>query len=129
MTKTFEELQKILDGMIAENYPKVIDLIKKSPVEIFRLYFEIKPDKKTQEEFGLNDDIQFIVDADTYRGEAQCKYYYKREEMQPDCLYLRPKNYHPVSILQMLLECIRQDTAKPDIKFLEKGEKPKLTKK
>jgi len=40
-------------------------------------------------------------------------------KVDPDCHYITPKNYVHPNPLQILKECVKQDTYKPDIKPLE----------
>ena len=50
------------------------------------------------------------------------KFYFKNIQLQPDCYYIRPDDYHEVTVLEILKQCIEQGTHTPDIKFLERGE-------
>lgn len=50
-------------------------------------------------------------------------YYYKGKRVDPICYYVKPKCAKRASQLDILRECIRQDTNNPDIRHLEMPDK------
>jgi len=76
-------------------------------------------DEAFLKKYGLNEDIKFVINASPEGSKMD--YYYKGGLMKPDNYWLRPDNYHEVTTLQMLQECIKQDKHTPDIKSLEDG--------
>lgn len=111
--KLFEELEKINQ----ENYKKFIESLNSHDLEILTVTFITKLNNELIEEFELNDDISFSCEITPEKGKME--YYYKGLKVEPDCYYLRPDNYREVSTLEILQECIKQDTHEPDIKKIE----------
>ena len=105
-----------LNSKVKENYKNIFNAIADKSLNIISFEFETILEDDLLKKYNLNNNIRFIVDDD------KMKYYYKNVEMKPDCYYSRPNDYHEVSILRMLQECIIQDKSDPDIKYLERGE-------
>jgi hypothetical protein len=105
-----------LNSKVKENYKNIFNAIADKLLNIISFEFETILEDDLLKKYNLNNNIRFIVDDD------KMKYYYKNVEMKPDCYYSRPNDYHEVSILRMLQECIIQDKSDPDIKYLERGE-------
>lgn len=112
-----------LDVVIKKEHSRILDSIVELGTVIS---FEFIIDIEDKEKYGLNDDISFIVSANAYNN-AKIKYCYDGVYIEPENYYLRPDDYHEVSILDILKESINQKTSKPDIKFLERGEKKLVT--
>lgn len=71
-------------------------------------------------------EIKFFIDGTNEFNEKYCynskqaaEFYYKGTKLKPDCYYMRPSNYYEPSIVEILHECMKQNTYKPDIKHLE----------
>ena len=105
-----------LNSKVKENYKNIFNAIADKSLNIISFEFETILEDDLLKKYNLNNNIRFIVDDD------EMKYYYKNIEIEPDCYYSRPNDYHEVSILRMLQECIIQDKSDPDIKYLERGE-------
>ena len=105
-----------LNSKVKENYKNIFNAIADKSLNIISFEFETILEDDLLKKYNLNNNIRFIVDDD------EMKYYYKNIEIKPDCYYSRPNDYHEVSILRMLQECIIQDKSDPDIKYLERGE-------
>ncbi|MCK9446874.1 hypothetical protein M0Q50_08500 [bacterium] len=105
-----------LNSKVKENYKNIFNAIADKSLNIISFEFETILEDDLLKKYNLNNNIRFIVDDD------KMKYYYKNIEIKPDCYYSRPNDYHEVSILRMLQECIIQDKSDPDIKYLERGE-------
>jgi len=116
-----QEFRDMFDNEVQSNWTKIMELIRASTVNVHRYDFSVDIDPDILNKFGLNKDIDFLICVTITGGKAT--YYYKGVEIEPDCYYVRPNDYHEVTTLQMLQEAIRQDTNKPDIKYLENGEK------
>ena len=112
----FEELDKVVQKGVKE----LVDLAHKSTVKLISFEFEAILDKEMLDKFGLNDSFRFIIS--TSPSNCNTSYLYKNLRLEPINYYLRPADYHPVSTLRILQECIAQDTNKPDIMYLERGE-------
>jgi hypothetical protein len=117
---TDQEFFAEIDKVAVPTHKELITLIAKTPHGVSRIDFEVKLDDEVKERFGLNDDISIIIESKP--DESKCQYYYKHAKIEADCFYLRPDNYHPVSTVRILQECIAQDTHRPDIKPIESGE-------
>ena len=124
MGKTVE-IEKELDIIIQMKWKELIDVIKSTSVDIVSFKFEVKLEENIIRELGINADIRFLVNATPNGGEIE--YLYKGCEIDPIHHYIRPDDYNEVSIIQMLLECINQDTYKPNIMHLERGETEMFT--
>ena len=111
-----------LDTVVKRGWEEVTSHIKECITNVISFEYVANLDKDIKLKYGLNDDIVFVIKIDSIRVEGETQYYYKGRKMEPICYYLRPDDYHEVSTLTMLRECIRQDTNKPDIMFLERGE-------
>lgn len=111
--KFIQELEKVNQ----ENYKKFIDSLNNHDLEIQSVAIITKLSSELIQEFELNDDVSFVCQMNSEKGKM--KYFYKNIELDPDCYYMRPHNYRSVSTLEILQECIKQDTNKPDIKKLE----------
>jgi hypothetical protein len=105
-----------LNSKVKENYKNIFNAIADKSLNIISFEFETILEDDLLKKYNLNNNIRFIVDDD------KMKYYYKNIEIKPDCYYSRPNDYHEVSILRMLQECIIQDKSDPDIKYLERVE-------
>jgi hypothetical protein len=113
-----EKFIEDLDILSKEQYKETAKIICECDNIIsFKFIVDISDDMK--EKYSLNDDIEFVIDANP--EVAQMEYHYKGMKMEPVCHYIRPENYHEVSELTMLHECIKQDTHKPNIIHLERG--------
>lgn len=110
LTKLDEIIQKYwrdvlcskLDGLILYEFTIVI------PEELTKLLFA---------EFELNSDIQIGVHSKYATARTKC--FYKNTEIEPKCYYIQPENCIQPTILDILRECIKQDTHTPNIKHLE----------
>jgi len=122
-----EEFIKDLDVETKRNCKIVLDFLANAPVKVLNFRIEIEPDEDFQKKHGLNKDIRCVADVNPGGGEME--YYYKDVRVEPDGYYIRPEKYHEVSTVRMLQECIKQDTARPDIKYLEDGKKKPEKKK
>ena len=123
MVKTNIELLKELDLVVDKDIKEIVNLQKMTDVKIISFKIQTKLDEKILVKYNLNDDIRFIIDVTPDSGIVS--YYYKGLKLNPDCYYLRPDEYYSPTVLDILQECIRQDTHIPDIKFLERGDKLK----
>jgi hypothetical protein len=121
--KTDKEFFEALEAV--NIYKEVLSHLSKSPIEFLGFECQIDMSTELKESFGLNDSIKFSLKANPYVQKV--KYYYNDIEIKPDCYYLRPKDYHPVSTLRALQECIAQDKYNPDIKYLEDGKEIRET--
>jgi hypothetical protein len=119
-----KEFLKELDLITQENYKKLFNALKDCPVKTYDLKFEVEITEEMKSKYGLDDNFRFFAVLGGYEG-PKMEYDYKGIKLDPDCYWLRPDDYHEVSTLQILHECMKQDTYRPDIKFLERGEKEK----
>lgn len=115
---TNKEFFEQLDKISKEELNKLIKLI--ADTKITKFTFEISLPNDVLKKFWLSEDLLFLVDS-TPTG-CTMKYFYKNLPVEPINFYLRPDDYHEVSTLEILQQCIHQDTHKPDILFLERGE-------
>jgi len=116
-----EEFIKELDILAQKIYKNILADLKSSKSFIYKFSYWVDMNLETKTKFGLNDDIDFIVNVDSTGGKTE--YLYKKMIIEPDCFYLRSNDYHEVSTLTSLQEAIKQDKHNPDIKYLESGEK------
>lgn len=113
----FEQIDKI----VKREYESVLEAIVKTEVKVRSFSFDVAVDENLLKQYSLNKDIRLI--AETVPDSISMRYLYKDMPLEPINYYLRPDDYHEVSTLQILEQCIAQDTHKPDIMFLERGEK------
>jgi len=84
---------------------------------ITTLNFIVKMPEEFYSKWQLTPALEFEMHSTG--GSGNMSYYYRGCEVRPDCYFLRPKGYQKVSTLQILQECVKQDTHQPDIKPLE----------
>lgn len=65
-------------------------------------------------------DVVLSVDTTCYLKESKILYVYNNMEVKPEGYYILPDNAKYASMIDILKECIKQDTYKPDIKHLQK---------
>ena len=116
MKKQTEEFINQLDELNKKEWTEIYEALK-SVTDVFSICFNIYPSQDILSKFGLTKDINFSVINNN--GYGKMKYYYKGRKVEPECYYLRPNNYSEVSLLEVLHECIAQNTNTPDIKHLE----------
>jgi hypothetical protein len=109
-----------LDKITQEEWHKIHELIVSNCSNVISIRFEIKLPDSILEQFWLNKNLRFIITASV--GDMVIEFNYKGRKIDPVNYYLRPNEYHEVSMLQILQQCIIQDTHSPDIMFLERGE-------
>lgn len=112
MKEKTEEFIRQLDEVNQKKWAEIYKALK-NVTDICSIGFNIYPSEEFLSNFGLNADINFSV----INGKVE--YYYKGVKVDPICYYIRPDNYNEVSLLEILQECIAQDTYTPDIKKLE----------
>lgn len=115
---TNKEFFEQIDKISKEELTKLIKLI--DGTQITKFTFKISLPNDVMNSFSLSEDLSFLVDSTP--TDNKMKYYYKNLPIEPIHYYLRPDDYHEVSTLEMLQQCIHQDTHKPDITFLERGD-------
>ena len=113
-----KEFFKELDIEVHKKYNIIFDKVSDTGVTMFMYLVQL--DEEILLKYDLNKDIDFEVVV--YPNEAKIKYLYKFNEIKPDNYWSRPIPYYEVTTLQILRECIKQDTCTPDIKYLERGE-------
>jgi len=116
MEKQTEEFIAHLEEINQKKWAEIHKALK-NVTDIRSIVFSVYPSKELLTKFKLNEDIQFLVTAGN--GEGEMEYYYKGVKIDPECYYIRPDNYSEVSLLEILHECIAQNTHSPDIKKLE----------
>lgn len=84
---------------------------------IVNLKWEVKIDKEMLEEFLLSDKVQFFMvsDADGHKF----MYHFDGIPIDPVSYYILPEGTRNVDVLEILQECVKQNTHKPDIKHLQ----------
>lgn len=116
-----KELFKELDKVVQPAYTKIATALIEIDSRVISFKYEVELEESILKTFGLNKDIRFIVEVKSPR-DAETNYYYKGVKLDPIHYHLRPDDYHEVSTLRMLQECIAQDTYRSDIMYLERGE-------
>jgi hypothetical protein len=115
-----KEFFRELNVLVQRDYKLLQKLSKTTSVDIISIRYRVILSEDILNEYGLNKDVEFFVDATCDGGKMS--YHYKNIKVEANCYYLRPDDYYEVSTLRILQECIKQDTYEPDIKFLERGE-------
>ena len=115
--KFFNELNIITQS----NYKEIMKRLEGIDINLISLAFEASLNNDILTKYGLNDDIEFLTNIGQSQG--QTDYYYKGDKLEPINLQIRTKDYHPVTTLEILQQCVIQDTNKPDIRFLEERKK------
>lgn len=113
-----EQFINELNEVNEKEWEKFYNALKDKEIKLSTVRFVIEPDKEMLDKYGLNENITFISNV-RFTGEGKMEYYYKNLELDPECYYIRPDNYTEVTLLEILQECIKQDTNTPDIKQLE----------
>jgi hypothetical protein len=116
MEEKNQEFIQILNNLSNEKWLEIFEALK-DVTGIYSISFSIFPSEEFFKKFNLTSDIHFSVVNNN--GEGKMKYFYKKVTIDPNCYYVRPENYREVSLLEVLTECILQDTHQPDIKHLE----------
>lgn len=111
-----KEFIKHLDELSNKKWLEIFEALK-DVKDIYSISFSIFPSEELLAEFNLNKDIHFSIVNNN--GDGKMKYFYKKMAVEPDCYYVRPDNYREVTLLEVLQECIIQDTQNPDIKHIE----------
>jgi len=111
-----QEFTKKLDEISLKKWEEIYEALK-GITDIQAITFTIFPSKEMLSEFNLTEDFNFMIE--NKNGHGKMKYFYKNYQVQPESYYLLPENYREVPLLEMLLECVKQDTHKPDIKHLQ----------
>jgi len=115
-----DDFFKRIEEVSSESRHKVMNAIIDTGVDSLSFEFVVNIGEESVSDFGLNSEI--MITQHCTPELVKTKYYYKGVEVSPDCYYLRPEEYHPVTTLRILQECINQDKHNPDIKYLERGE-------
>ena len=108
-----------LNAFSTSLYEKFLKAIKDGGVEegVTGVDLRLKPDSDFIAKYGLNDDIQFVLNVRGNKGKML--YYYQGHSIEPVCHYIQPEDSKTVHILTVLQEAIAQATNKPDIRALE----------
>lgn len=115
-----KEFESELNEKIKIQVKKLDEFVFDKELKIHNVNFFVEPVDDVLSKYGLNNDISFMADYSP-KG-VNVKFYFKNIELKPECYYMRPDDYHEVTVLEILKQCIKQNTYKPDIKFLERGE-------
>ncbi len=107
---------KTLDTEVRKQWKKIISHLT-DDLHITGFEFEVILSDETLHDFGLNPDIRFLIKATPRGGET--KYHYKGIPIDPQGYYILPDDYREAPTIEILLECIKQDSFKPDIKHLQ----------
>lgn len=116
MKNKTQELIKELDELNQNKWSEIYKALK-DVTDVYSIGFNVYLSEEMLTKFNLNKDIVFSVKNNN--GVGKMKYYYKGIEIEPDCYYLRPDNYTEVTLLEILQECLTQNTYNPNIKHLE----------
>lgn len=117
--------KKDMDILVKEKVKEIIPIFQE--YGIYEAHVEVNADKLdeilkkyfTKEEY---DNINVTLNINAIQNSCEVYFYYKKRRIESQGHYILPKNYKPVSTLEILKECIKQDTNTPDIKSLEMGE-------
>lgn len=112
-----KEFFKEIDDSVQLSWKELQQLSKSIKTQIMSIEFVVELNDIQKQKYGLNKDILLVVN--TY--DKKMKYYYKKLEINPECYYNSPKKYYKVFTLDILQECIIQDTHTPNIKPMEDG--------
>jgi hypothetical protein len=118
MNKLNDEFIKELDNFTVETWNNIKTDLKKFYDQLIEIKLLIKVSDDFINKYNLNNDIIFICTINS-STEGIMDYYYKGLKMAPICHYTQLSNHRDVTTIEMLLECIKQNTHTPDIKHLE----------
>lgn len=113
----FKDLDEIIMPICNELYNKIkdynvigikLEVNDENVKSIFNKYI-----KSSEDYFSIT--INFTVK--NLHGEVD--FYYKDKKINPKCYYIRPKGVRYVDQIDILKECLLQDTNEPDITHLE----------
>lgn len=108
-----------LNKIILNEYNKICELINNDWGKLIEFKFFVDGSDEFNEKFGLNKSIQFVITINKHSTKQECEHYYNGRKIEADCYYIRPDNYYQPTIVEILQECIKQDSYKPNIKHLE----------
>ena len=114
-----EDFIKEIDDIIQRDYKeKAIEILNNPCISSMLLNLNNDSIKSVLDKHRLNNiSLKLELNNPTVR----VHYYYCGVEIEPECYWLRPKNYREPSQLEILQECIKQDTFRPNIKHLEEN--------
>lgn len=111
-----------IDEKVKESVERLNKMISENTdIDICKISFKLKMDEEFYNKYNLTDSISFTVNYSP--GKANVEYLYEGIVIEPENLWLRGDNYHPVTLLDILHESIEQKTWRPNIIPLETGEK------
>jgi hypothetical protein len=118
MNKLNDDFIKELDFFTVETWNNIKTDLKKFYDQIIEIKLLIKVSDDFINKYNLNNDITFICTINSpHKGKMN--YYYKELKLDPNCYYVQQSNHRDVTTIEMLLECIKQDTRTPNIQHLE----------
>jgi hypothetical protein len=114
MENQTEKFIQEIDVLFKEKWAEIFKALK-DIAGIQSIEYGIDPSQEMLSKYGLNGDINFSANSRT----EQASYYYKGIKIEPLSFFILPDNSKEVSLLDLLQECIAQDTYEPNIKHLQ----------
>src|ERR1039458_1757224 len=96
------EFTEELDKIVQSTYKKIHLLLKDAKIDIMSLEYRVQLEDGILKKYGLTSDVGFIVNV----SDGAMIYTYKGIKLEPICYYLRPVDYHEVTTLQILQQCV-----------------------
>ncbi len=98
---------------------KLYESVKDINIQFVNISFNIPVTSDFLYKYKLNKKFDFIADLKDW-NDVDVNIHYNGCKIKPDGYYLRPDDWVEPHLLDVLQECIKQDTYKPDITHLEK---------
>ena len=112
-----EQFKTELDKIILDQYRVAYEKIVNLNIKVLSLKLLIELNSEFLSKYNFDDKLKVIVKM-TPDENPQAEFFYNDIKIEPEDYYLRPANYQEISLLRKIQEAYKQDTYKPDIKFL-----------
>lgn len=121
MEKFVQDFDSHFNDKCKEYVSDVIKINQKHNLEISEISVNLSTLEGLEEfykKYDLNMDITPHLHFSTIDG-FRMQWYYKGNKLYPQGHYILPSPYREPELLEILKECIKQDTHSPDIKELQ----------
>jgi len=111
-----------LDELYKVGHTEILTMRKTMKTQFLSYTYQVDIPEEFLTKYELNSFCEFDCTISAESGGVSV-HYYKGRKIKPDGHYIQKQNDTRVGLLQILQECVKQDTHQPDIKFLQRGEK------
>jgi hypothetical protein len=116
-----ESFVKELHEIISDDYKiRISSIMECNNIIALIMIMDDKNTLNLLQKYSLPHD-KLQIRLSVHDGMIQVQYYFNRIKLDPVSNYILPKDYRQPSVLEILRECVKQNTHKPDIRRLEIG--------